>query len=93
MFSTHIRLTKFGPGFWSRVPGVGPGCSCIYRNFLKQEYINVENRFLLQIGNVFLIKLTNEMVTNNYNLKNKKSRSLSRPFAVRDQNSTTSEIP
>ena len=25
MFSTHIRLTKFGPGFWSRVPGVGPG--------------------------------------------------------------------
>ena len=25
MFSTHIRLTKFGPGFWCRIPGVGPG--------------------------------------------------------------------
>ena len=26
MFSTHIRLTKFGPGFWSRalVPGFIP---------------------------------------------------------------------
>ena len=25
MFSTHIRLTKFSPGVWFRVPGVGPG--------------------------------------------------------------------
>ena len=25
MFDSNILLTKFGPGFWSRVPGVGPG--------------------------------------------------------------------
>ena len=25
MFDNNILLTKFGPGFWSRVPGVGPG--------------------------------------------------------------------
>ena len=25
MFSTNIPLTKFGPGFWSRIPAVGPG--------------------------------------------------------------------
>ena len=25
MFDGNILLTKFGPGFWSRVPGVGPG--------------------------------------------------------------------
>ena len=25
MFNSNILLTKFGPGFWSRVPGVGSG--------------------------------------------------------------------
>ena len=25
MFNSNILLTKFGPGFWFRVPGVGPG--------------------------------------------------------------------
>ena len=25
MFDSNILLTKFGSGFWSRVPGVGPG--------------------------------------------------------------------
>ena len=25
MFDTNILLTKFGPGFWYRVPGVGSG--------------------------------------------------------------------
>ena len=25
MFDSNILLTKFGPGFWFRVPGVGPG--------------------------------------------------------------------
>ena len=25
MFDSNILLTKFGPGFWSRVPGIGPG--------------------------------------------------------------------
>ena len=25
MFDSNILLTKFGPGFWSRVPGVSPG--------------------------------------------------------------------
>ena len=25
MFDSNILLTKFGPGFWYRIPGVGPG--------------------------------------------------------------------
>ena len=25
MFSTHIRLTQFGSGFWYRIPGFGSG--------------------------------------------------------------------
>ena len=25
MFDSNILLTKFGPGFWSRVPCIGPG--------------------------------------------------------------------
>ena len=25
MFNTHIRLIKFGSGFWFRIPGVVPG--------------------------------------------------------------------
>ena len=25
MFDSNILLTKFGPGFWSRISGVGPG--------------------------------------------------------------------
>ena len=25
MFDSNILLTKFGPGFWFRIPGIGPG--------------------------------------------------------------------
>ena len=33
MFDSNILLTKFGPGFWSRVPAVGPG----FYSFPKPE--------------------------------------------------------
>ena len=36
MLSTLIRLTKFGPGFWFRVPGVGPGFYSFPRNGLQR---------------------------------------------------------
>ena len=35
MFDSNILLTKFGPGFWCRVPGVGPG----FYSFPKQIHV------------------------------------------------------
>ena len=38
MFDSNILLTKFGPGFWFRVSGVGPGLIVDQRiNFYSQN--------------------------------------------------------
>ena len=54
MFSTLIRLTKFGPGFWSRVPGVGSGIYSFRRHFCKalsrNGSLHIKDKSLQTVG-------------------------------------------
>ena len=44
MFNTHIRLTKFGPGFWFRFPGVGPGFYSFPKKMTSKEKLTSINQ-------------------------------------------------